>query len=44
MGYDPRFSNDKFGVVVACGWEDVVAVGEVLRQSGADEVNVKNAL
>lgn len=43
-GYDPRFSDDKFGVVVGCDTGDVDTVKAVLRDSGAEEVEVKDAL
>lgn len=36
--YDPRFSEDKFGVVVVCGKEDMKKVEETLKFSGAEEV------
>ncbi len=36
--YDPRFSEDKFGVVVVCKIEDIRKVEEILKLSGADEV------
>lgn len=44
VGYDPRFSDDKFGVVVSCGREEVDAVVESLKRAGADEVEVRDAL
>ncbi len=44
IGYDPRFSNDKFGVVVACSTGEVEEVTERMKSSGADEVDVKNGL
>jgi hypothetical protein len=43
-GYDPRFSYDKFGVVVACGSEQVDRLRTQLLESGADEVNVEDSL
>ncbi|HEY7534465.1 MAG TPA: DUF3341 domain-containing protein [Thermodesulfobacteriota bacterium] len=36
--YDPRYSEDKFGVAVLCKIEDVRKVEEILKLSGADEV------
>ena len=36
--YDPRFSEDKFGIAVVCKIEDLRKVEEILRLSGADEV------
>jgi molybdopterin-containing oxidoreductase family membrane subunit len=44
VGYDPRFSDDKFGVVVSCGGEEVDTVVESLKRAGADEVEVRDAL
>lgn len=43
-GYDPRFSHDKFGVVVACAGGQVDAVKQQLSDSGADEVDVQDSL
>ena len=43
-GYDPRFSDDKFGIIVGCESGDVDSVKATLRESGADEVEVKDAL
>ena len=37
-GYDPRFSNDKFGVVALGGPAQVAAAEEILRAAGAEEV------
>ncbi len=36
--YDPRFSEDKFGVAVVCGDNEVGRVEEILRQGGAEEI------
>ncbi|RIL09683.1 MAG: hypothetical protein DCC75_05990 [Proteobacteria bacterium] len=44
IGYDPRFSRDKFGVVIACDPSDVKEVQAKLKSSGADEVEVRDAL
>ena len=43
-GYDPRFSQDKFGVVVGCDKDDIDKVKSVLSGSGADEVQVRDGL
>jgi hypothetical protein len=43
-GYDPRFSHDKFGVVVACGGNQVDEVRQKMLESGADEVDVRDSL
>ena len=44
VGYDKRFSNDKFGVVVMCDKEQVEDIKTKLNGCGADEVEVKDAL
>ncbi len=44
VGYDPRFSDDKFGVVIGCTTEDADKVSSELRKAGADEVEVRDAL
>jgi hypothetical protein len=43
-GYDPRFSNDKFGVVVACSGNQVEDVRKRMLDAGADEVDVRDSL
>jgi molybdopterin-containing oxidoreductase family membrane subunit len=43
-GYDPRFSCDKFGVVVACAGSQVEDVKRRMLDSGADEVDVRDSL
>ena len=37
-GYDPRFSNDRFGVAVRCAAGRGPSVADVLRRAGAEEV------
>jgi Protein of unknown function (DUF3341) len=37
-GFDPRFTNDRFGVAVHCAPERAAAVHELLRGAGAEEV------
>lgn len=44
VGYDPRFSHDKFGVVVACEAEAADGVKKKLLDCGADEVQVCESL
>lgn len=44
VGYDPRFSDDKFGVVVSCSASEVEQVRLGLMESGAEEVEVRDAL
>ena len=41
VGYDPRFSNDKFGLVVDCPGDEVAAVKETLGNCGAEEVRIE---
>jgi molybdopterin-containing oxidoreductase family membrane subunit len=36
--YDPRFSEDKFGVVVSCYKHNIPKVEEILKSSGAEEI------
>ena len=36
--FDPRFTNDRFGVAVHCAPERGASVREILRVAGADEV------
>ena len=44
VGYDPRFTYDKFGVVVGCDTEQVDEVRQKLLDAGAEEVEVKEGL
>jgi hypothetical protein len=44
VGYDPRFSDDKFGVVVGCDRDDLDQVQSVLTDAGAEEVQVRDGL
>lgn len=44
VGYDPRFSNDKFGLVVGCDAAQIDEVRAKLLQAGADEVQVREGL
>lgn len=36
--FDPRFTNDRFGVAVHCAPERSVSVREILQRAGAEEV------
>ena len=36
--YDPRFTNDRFGVAVHCAAERAASVREILQAAGAEEV------
>jgi hypothetical protein len=38
IAYDPRFSNDKFGIFVPVGADRAAAVESLLRHAGAEEV------
>lgn len=44
IGYDPRFSQDKFGLVVGCESKDVDSIRQSMTASGAEEVKVGEAL
>lgn len=44
VGYDPRFSRDKFGVVVGCEKGQVDVVTRTLKEAGAEEVEVRDGL
>lgn len=44
IGFDPRFTQDKFGVVVGCSESEVGEVEENLKNCGADEVEVREGL
>jgi hypothetical protein len=36
--YDPRFTNDRFGVAIHCAPERAASVREILRNAGAEEI------
>ena len=38
IAYDPRFTNDKFGIFVPCGPDRATAVEALLKGAGAEEV------
>jgi hypothetical protein len=42
-GFDPRFTEDRFGIWVPCGREEAEAVAGTLRAHGAEEVRVEAA-
>jgi hypothetical protein len=44
IGFDPRFTQDKFGVVVGCPSERMVEIKAAFEASGADEVQVREGL
>lgn len=43
-GYDPRFSDNKFGLVVGCSADQVKDVESSLRRFGAEDVEVRDGL
>ena len=38
IAYDPRFTNDKFGIFVRCGGDQAPAMESLLKGAGAEEV------
>jgi hypothetical protein len=44
IGFDPRFTQDKFGVVIGCGKDAVEEVSQKLKDAGAEEVQVRNGM
>ncbi len=44
IGYDPRFSYDKFGVVIGCEPSQVEEMKAQLLRSGAEEVRVEDGI
>jgi molybdopterin-containing oxidoreductase family membrane subunit len=36
--YDTRFTQDRFGILVSCAWDEVGKVSKILTESGAEEV------
>ncbi len=38
IAYDPRFTNDKFGIFVRCDGDQAAAMEGVLQRAGAEEV------
>ena len=44
VGYDPRFTDNKFGIVIACPPEKVDEVVNGLKSIGAEDVEVRDAL
>ncbi len=44
VGFDYRFCDDKFGIVIGCTANEVEKVSRLLTESGAEEVHVKDAL
>ena len=44
VGFDPRFTQDKFGVAIGCDNEAVDQVAQTLKDAGADEVQVRDGM
>lgn len=44
VGFDPRFSQDKFGVVIGCDRAQIDEVKKKLLESGAEEVDVRDGI
>jgi hypothetical protein len=44
IGFDERFTQDKFGVVVGCPTEKLLEMKAALEAAGADEVQVREGL
>lgn len=38
-GYDPRFSGDRFGIVIECSRSEQERISAILHESGAEEVH-----
>lgn len=43
-GFDPRFTDDKFGVVVGCEKGEIEKVKSTLISAGAEEVEVRDGI
>lgn len=43
-GYDPRFSYDRFGVVINCDENEIDHIRSKLEEMGAEEVNVTDGI
>lgn len=44
VGFDPRFTQDKFGVAIGCDSGSVDQVSQSLKDAGADEVQVREGM
>jgi len=44
VGFDPRFTQDKFGVVIGCSSDEADGVKATFEGVGADEVQVREGL
>ena len=44
IGYDPRFSRDKFGIVLGCSGDQIEDAKSSLESLGADDVQVREGL
>lgn len=43
-GFDPRFTQDKFGVVIGCDAPQIDQARELLSDCGAEEIDVREGL
>jgi len=43
MPYDPRFSEDRFGLFIRCDEKQAQTAADLLRSSGAEEVRIETA-
>ena len=39
IAYDTRFTQDRFGILVSCTWDEIGKVSKILEESGAEEVH-----
>lgn len=44
IGFDPRFTQDRFGVVVGCEEDRIDEIKDSLLKAGAEEVDVRDGL
>jgi molybdopterin-containing oxidoreductase family membrane subunit len=44
LGYHPRFSDDRFGVVVGCNKDQLEDLKKLMTEAGAEEVEVRNGI
>lgn len=44
IGYDPRFSDDKFGVAVGCESSEIDKIKSMLQGCGAEDIDVREGI
>ena len=44
VGYDPRFSRDRFGIVVGCSKEQAHSLKSEMLKAGAEEAEIREGL